>query len=205
MIEFASEEERYFYWYLEELIAAGYVKSYIYQPKSFELFKPETYRHEKLLKTKLKLVTKTLFRGYTYQADFLIVWNPSSSIFFQIISHFNGRTQIDSALGSKPFVAYVSSKSGNIISVIDVKGNYSQNDAFRRFSIDQKNVWDKHKIYVQKIIPVPAITKKTGKLNPPTALFTATFMPKKYLYTPTGMIRKIRFPNKPLKEFISHG
>jgi hypothetical protein len=198
-IEYDSAEELYFSWYLDELLAAGYIKSWKYQPKPFIITKPVKCYYSKQLKTKSKIVEATLFQGYSYTADFLITWlTRSEHIFYQVI--FNNGA-ISSKPGDVPFIAQVGENTGNIISVVDVKGTYNQNDAYSRFSKDQKLVWDKYKIYVQKIITAPAVSKK-GVVKPKDALFTTTFMPNNYRFTPTGKLRLIRFPHKTLEEFV---
>lgn len=198
MIEYASQEEKNFSHYLDELHTAGYIYGYKYQPKPFQITEPVRYTWEKHLKTKIKNVEATLFNGYSYTADFFIIWKESAKgIFYQILSdgHMSAKKE------DVPFIAQIGRKTGNIITVVDVKGTFSQNDAYSRFSKDQKLVWDKYKIYVQKVITAPSVNKK-GVVKPKDALFTSTFMPNEYRFTPTGKLRLIRFPHKTLKEFV---
>ena len=200
MIEFASNEEKYFSWYLDELLIAGYVKRWKYQPKPFVFTDPVRYNYPKVLKTKVNIESREFLKGYSYTADFLIVWNTDiSNDFYQII---NQELNLDIKLGTKPFVAWIAPVSRNVISVIDVKGTYSQNDAYSRFSKDQKLVWHFHGVYVQKIIPVPYVNKK-GKVVQPSALFHATFTPEKFLFTEKkGDRKKLRFNVRTLSEYI---
>jgi hypothetical protein len=101
-----------------------------------------------------------------------------------------------------PFTARWSSR-GSFFSVIDVKGNFNQNDAWRRFSIDQKWVYQKYNIHVNKIIPMPRITKK-GKASPASALFMKTFLPQRILYTDKSLKeRKINFKFRMIEDYLS--
>lgn len=205
MIEYASQEEKYFSWYLDELLKEGFILRYKYQPKPFVITEKIHYKWIKKLKTKSKPMQSVFLNGYTYQADFLIVWDIESDargifyeILFELSMHDNAGKKDD-----YPFIAQVGNQTGHFFSVVDVKGSYSQNDAYRRFSIDQKLVWDKHKIYVQKIIPVPAVSK-SGKVTPANALFHQTFTPFNYRFTDKkGDKRKIRYNLKTLQEFLA--
>jgi len=195
---FQSEEEKYFYWYLEELKKHGYVTTYRYQPKPFPLSYPVYHEWIKQLKTKQKLCKSTLLQSHEYQADFIIYWTNKAHFVFHT-------AHTDSAKLETPFV---SNKSGldldKYFSIVDIKGTYDQQDNTRRFSISQKWVWKKFKIFVQKIVPVPKIDKN-GKLIPANALFPTTFVPKRYFLTDRSMAkRKIRFPNRSIENFITN-
>jgi len=103
---------------------------------------------------------------------------------------------------SYPFLSH-KSKNGLFFSVVDVKGSYSQNDAWRRFSIDQKWVYQKFGVYVNKIIPHPAIDKK-GKPRPVSALFVKTFVPARFTLTDKSMqSRKIKYEFLTIDQYLS--
>lgn len=176
--QFASDEECYFSWYLSELFEAGFVRGSKYQPKPFPLAEKQEYSFIKQLKTKTKQINKTLLREHQYQADFMLFWTPKAEYKFF--------TPND--LLSLPFVAQTSQRGFRTI--LDVKGTFNQNDAWRRFSIEQKWVWQKYGLYVQKIIP--------------DKLFKATFTPSKYLLTDkSGKPRKIAWETRTLAEYIA--
>ena len=149
-----------------------------------------------------------ILRPHQYQADFLIYWNKTAKhIFYAVIDDILQGTSF--RYDNYPFIANKVSPGKNYsddieaYSVVDVKGNYSQNDAYRRFSIDQKLVMDKVKIYVQKVIPVPSISKE-GKIKTPSAIFYRTFIPERFLLTDKDRkVRKIRFPVKSIKTYIT--
>ena len=194
MSEFTSMEEQYFQWYLDELIENGFIKKIKYQPRPFKLFEGAQVKWLEIKKTKSKEHTQNLLSGHQYQADFLIYWDKSAELMF-----YGGFQQVmNQSLKKFPFIANYDEKMG-IYSIIDVKGNFNQNDAWRRFSIDQKWVFLKYKIYVQKIIPVPSGKKK---FTPATALFMSTFMPKRFKRTDMDTKRRvIHFPNKSIEEY----
>ena len=199
MIEYASDEERYFSWWLDEVLEAGFINRVKYQPKPFVITESVKYRWFKQLKSKQKAIDSELFRKHEYQADWLIIWeNKAKDLFF---GYLNDLT-LEAKKEDYPFLAHYNKATHYYYSIVDVKGTFNQNDAYRRFSIDQKLVWDKYQKYIQKIIPAPAVSK-SGKLTPAGALFVKTFMPDNYRFTPTGKYRKIRFPVRTLNEFLN--
>ena len=198
MINFASKEEKYFYWYLDELIKRNIVVAFKYQPKLFILADPVSVSYQKQLKTKAKTVNTGFLQDHTYQADFLLYWNPEyhGKIF---VGH---EDSLDCSIKKYPFIANFSNQKKCYYSVVDVKGTYNQNDAWRRFSIEQKWVFQKYGIYVQKIITHPQVTKE-GKMIPATALFPNTFVPKRFLLTDKSEAkRKINYDTTSIKVYI---
>jgi hypothetical protein len=178
----ASQEELYYIWYLEELLEAGYIQSFKYQPKPFILSDVITFEWDKKLKTKTKVQTKVLMQGHEYQADFLIFWTEKA------LNLFFTSSESRSDLKAHPYIA----EKGKYFyrSIIDVKGTFNQNDAWRRFSIEQKWVWQRYHVFVQKIIP--------------EKIFKETFTPEKYLAcNKVDKPRKINYkPVRSLKEFV---
>lgn len=169
-----SKEEIYFSWYLDELFEGGYIAEYDYQPPAFDLSDRETYSWIKVLKTKNKAVESTLLQPHTYTADFCIKWNICATKRFITMS------------GKKlAFPFYVSEN----ITWIDIKPVHDLHNMTRQFHINQKWVYQRYGVYVQKII----IQK----------LFEKTFTPARYLLTDKSLkSRKIDFKAIPLTEFI---
>jgi len=194
-----SKEEQAFAWYLEELKSKGFIISYKYQPNPFRLFEKVHYQWTKHLKTKSKIELSPFLNAYSYQADFMIYWDISAEhIFYEI---FTLTEPLECKKDDIPFLARKTSKS--IHSIVDVKGSFNQNDAYRRFSIDQKMVWDKYKIYVQKVIPYPSVSK-LGKIKPLGALFNQTFTPFEFLFTDIKRDRKkLRYNVRTIDEYIN--
>ncbi len=190
-----SKEELYFTWYLNELGEAGYIDQYKYQPKPFLLVPKIHYKCQKKLKTKTKTIERVLFQDHKYQADFMIIWNEKArSIFFEVMESLY-------LPYTKDQIMFIANQGKKIFSVVDVKGVYNQNDAHRRFSINQKMVFYKYGIYVQAIIPVPAV--KRGIPTPKSALFYNSFMPRRYLFTDKNTKkRKINFSYNLLQDIV---
>ena len=178
-----SPEELYVSWYLDEMIEAGYVIKYDYQPDSFALSSKGTYGWRKKLKTKNKDMVSTLLQEHVYTADFEVMWEPSAvSLLLKALGGtLKGRLT--------PFWAEITSPDSNIISTWEVKPLFDRNNMTRLFTINQKWVYDKYGIYVQKIIP--------------QKLFKDTFTPERYLLTDSGkQKRKLNFTPRTLEEYV---
>lgn len=163
-VELDSNEEYYVYHWIMEAYRAGIIKEYEYQPKEF------------LLTDKFKYVPafgnpkkkeKHLLADHVYTADFRIVFNKSFgeklSEYFKI-----------------PIEAI--DANGNAVVYIDVKGGFMRNNSGRSFSINQKLVYEKYKIFVQKLIPEDLfkklgcpkelfMTRKTHKVSKKFSIF----------------------------------
>lgn len=183
MHEYDSDEELYFVWWLQELKSAGYIESWKYHPKPFPLSDKVYIHWQKELKTKNKKMISTLLQEHNYQADFLIRWTEQSKdLFFA--------STLNQNILKYPFVADKIESGSYYRSIVDVKGTFNQNDAWRRFSIDQKWVWQKFSIYVQKVIPIK--------------LFQKSFTPIRFLDTnKSKKSRKLNYKPISLFEFIN--
>lgn len=194
---FDSKEEWYFHLWIEELKTHGLILEAVYHPKPFLLFDPVSVLYQKQQVRKVKECSVIILAEHSYQADWLIYWNDrlKNILFTDLSLPVRSPKEI-------PFTARWSSR-GSFFSVIDVKGNFNQNDAWRRFSIDQKWVYQKYNIHVNKIIPMPRITKK-GKASPASALFMKTFLPQRILYTDKSLKeRKINFKFRMIEDYLS--
>lgn len=190
-----SKEEWYFSLWLDELDQRGLIEYSKYHPKSFVLSDRVSLPFQRKLKTKIINEEAFLFGGHEYQADWIIYW--SSKLRNILFSDFHAQQRSPK---DYPFIANWSEKRGSFFSVIDVKGTYSQNDAYRRFSTDQKWVWQKYGIYVQKIITMPTNKEKP---RPAGALFLKTFMPVRATLTDIKAIdKKLKFKYRLIDEFM---
>jgi hypothetical protein len=173
--EAASEEEYYFYFWCLALKNEGYIDEIIFQPNSFNLISKKSYRKLELLKTKSKLVEKHLLYQHTYQADYVIVWNKKSHhIFYEVLEDENKLQGLDEV----SFFAH--NRQGKVISLVDTKGAVNSrfatnNSTVITFPINQKLVYDKYGIYVNKCVPY-----NSANIN--NCLFSKTFAPDEYLY-----------------------
>ena len=157
-----SDEERFFAAWLDEAMKEELVEDYKYQPTPFKLSPEITFPEQK----GKKITKNLLLNDHEYQADFLIHWGIKA---FEIeLAKHIGNNQISTIfeyqmIGGKPS------------SVIDVKGAFGQNKNDQRFPLNQKWVYSKYKIYVQKIVPFGSGAMKK-------CLFTKTWTPKAYAF-----------------------
>lgn len=182
MSGYESDEEKYFSWYLDELFDGKYVEVYILHPDNYILSDKVVYEHNKQLKTKTKILAKMLVDKHIYTADFLIKWaEHSRCIFFNSFSDRVNAKKI-------PFVA-----DENRVSIVEIKADFSKFGMIREFSINQKWMFQKYGIYVNKII----VSNKNG-------LFKNTFTPEKFLLTDKSRKgRKLHYNPRSLKEFLT--
>ena len=123
-IVFDSKEEIEFNIFLEEAKKHKLIKSFVYQPPSFELIPKATYIDNKTHKQKV------LFRSHSYTADFLIYPNK----LFNELNH-----------------GLIPNNDGSYL--IDVKGIYNRNGGDRILPIHQKLLFDKYKLVLNKVVP----------------------------------------------------
>ena len=181
--KFRSKEEIYFSWWLDELIKEGVINSYKYEPHSFLLIEEHGYNWIDNTKKKPKEKSSTLLNSHSYTPDFLISWNGFHKKLMWDLYH------PDMSLTTKINKGKIVSQKNR--SWIDVKGSYNKHGGDRIFPIHQKMMFEKKKLYINKIEP-----KK---------LFSRTFTPKKYIVTDGGgQLRKIDdWEPIPVKEFLT--
>jgi len=181
-----SPEEAYTSWYLDELGNAGYISEYAFQPESFSLFAKCTYQYSKQLKTKKKILEVAILQEHLYTPDFRVLWSDRvMGVLFKNIENVGLNK-------GAPFWAMEPPIYDNELlfeSIWEVKPLFDRNNMTRLFTINQKWMYSKYGIYVQKIIP--------------QKLFKYTFTPKKYLLTDMGkQKRKIIFEVRTLEEYV---
>jgi len=185
-----SPEEAYTSWYLDELVDKGYVIKYKHQPESYTLFAKRTYQYSKQLKTKVKIMDSTLLQEHVYTPDFEVIWRKYLSNKNPFIKDIeNVKLDKIAPLWSAEVWSERSDAFCTVKSVWEVKPLFDRNNMTRLFTINQKWMYDKYGIYVQKIIP--------------QKLFRDTFTPKKYLLTDRGkQKRKLTFVPRTLSEYM---
>lgn len=131
-----SMEEVEFLQWLFEAHSLGIVTDFIYQPDSFLLTGKVDYMPMFPANPK-KPKAKCLFRDHIYTADFKVVL---ASKFLEA--------------SSKGFVVMDNGKPGEDYTVwVDTKGTFMLHGGDRSFSINQKLVWEKYGVYIQKVVP----------------------------------------------------
>lgn len=185
-----SNEEFYSMWYFNELLAHGILLEAEFHPQAFELSNPvyNYYIEEKLVRK--KVVKKTVFResmkAHVYTADWRLVWNPLANLDKFVVRY--DEKLVRGAIGC--FQAKMI--DGKLISYIDIKGgaiNPYMNSTAATFGLNQKWVYSKLNIFVQKVIPI--YTHKVKMKQVSTGLFVTTFTPNRYLQTDGGQQRRI--------------
>lgn len=161
--DFESDEEWHVWNWLNEAYFKGLVNGIVYQPGPFELSPRESVKVLKKLKTKTRVIDKFLFNPHVYTPDF--AFTVVSDALECVFKHPNTGTYGHKVL-------------------IDTKGCFGMRGDHRSFSINQKWMWQKFQIYVEKIIPevlfkktwCPDVCRFSPKLCKPV---------KKYIGVPT--------------------
>jgi hypothetical protein len=199
--DFDSKEEWMFDLWIKELQSVGLINHSVYHPKPFLLSEKVNLTFEFQMATKTKLKDINLIADHDYQADWIIYWSEKA-----VSIMFAGRFPLTQSPKDFPFFSQWSAKRNLFYTVIDIKGSFSgpHNNSAITFPLNQKWVYQKYRIYVQKIVLIPRITK-TGKLIPSNTLFAKTFLPRRMITTDTsGESRKINFKYIFLEEFLKN-
>lgn len=153
--EYASKEERWFGYYVSELIEGGWIKEAIYQPNSFLL----SEKHESFIYVKKKnhneIKNIKLLNEHKYTSDWFISWNKKAEGVFYWLK--GGVYEQGSFPYSKPrkdaFIPFKACvEEDEIYSYIDVKGEFGRNGDMTIFSINQKWMMQKTDLFIQKIV-----------------------------------------------------
>jgi len=129
--EFASTEEEQFAVWCNSALRHGIIGAVKYQPASYELSAAAKCKDWVLKRGKVKEVTRHLLRGHSYTPDFRIMQTE------RMIEFKHGLLV---PIGGTEFI-------------IDVKGTFQMFDGQRSFSINQKWVYERYGIFVNKVIP----------------------------------------------------
>lgn len=183
---FDSFEELYMSWWIDELKDAGYIIDAKHHPGVFKLSPVQKFKTLKQLATKQREDEHTILRPHEYTPDWKIVWNEKAvGLLCKIFDENNVLNKDIKAY----FWAHLSKNDNKPFSIIDVKPFFDMQNMTRLFTINQKWVFVKHRLYVQKVV--------TDKL------FEKTFCPQRYLITnKSGKERKLKFTPVSLFEFL---
>lgn len=155
--KFDSVEEKWFSYYLSELKAQGLVKSYEYQPASFQL--SEEYKRYVFIKKKNhnEPASVKLLNGHIYTCDYRIVWNKCAEgiAFWREGGVYEkgmfpySKPRRDSFI---PFVAH-NTNDMEIVTLLDVKGAVvgRNNSSGVTFGLNQKWLASQG-VFVQKVV-----------------------------------------------------
>lgn len=166
-----SKEERYFEWWLNELIEAGYIKKYV-RSESYILVPKSTVPVLKEKPTKkepdrLVLESEHLLANLSYTPDYDIYWEEKALDF--LVANID---ELNISKKEKPLF-YCHNTELGLYSCSDVKPNFFRavNSSSVTFPLKKKMMWEKFNIYVNKVVPI-------GKEE----LFAKTFTPLRYFY-----------------------
>lgn len=153
-----SDEEYQMILWLNDAVKFGFVADWQYEPNQLLLFSKQTYSETVRLKTKSKAVQRHLHSEAVYTPDFSIsLTEAGKSAFYHVF---------------KPCLL-----TGNTNTVwVDIKGSFNPHDQPRYFSVIQKAVYDKHRVWVIRITPFYA--KGKGDDRKHKGLFVDTFAPE---------------------------
>lgn len=133
-VQLDSLEEWQIYHWVLELYEMKVILDYEYQPEEFQLTEKVSYIP---YFNNPKNKSKSLLQSHEYTADFILVFDIK---YGELLSQY---FKI-----SKDMIA-----DDKIVIYIDIKGTFQKNGGARTFSINQKEVYQKYKIYVQKTVP----------------------------------------------------
>lgn len=186
-IEVDSDEEIMVLMLFEELQQNGIVDK-IERAETFTLSNKFVHHYVEVKQLKTKTTTKNkeqkILEEHVYTPEFKIVWNKESPWLDKFL---NISVPIIASKITVPFIQ--TRRDFEILSYLEAKPGYDKHNMTRLFKINQKWMWDKHKIFVNLIQP--------------HEWFAKYFTPEKYLRTTTGRERKINWQVKSLEEFLN--
>ena len=167
--DFASAEEWQVYNWLNEADEYGLVRGIEYQPGPFELSPRVRVKGLKRLKTKSKEIDKFLFHPHKYTPDF--GFTVVSDAFKRVFKHPQ-----EGLYGADV--------------IIDVKGGFNPFGDPKQFSINQKWMFQKFGLYVEKIVPeklfkktwVPEVCRWTEKQHKPVKKYIGVMTVGEFVY-----------------------
>jgi len=184
-----------------ELKEAGYI-SKIERAPSFKLTDGWVNEYEEQLKTKTKIKQQTILQDSEYTPDILLtfekdkweslVWLPSLKL------PGCEKTKMDKLfIGTNDARIFLTSgyDNGNkglpyTQVLVENKSSWDYQNMTRIFNINQKQMWEKYKIYVN-LVKIPDF-------------FAKSYCPKEYLLTPSGKDRKVNFKYVLIEEYLKN-
>lgn len=188
-IEYDSLEELGMLQWLFELKTQGIVKS-IRRAESY-LLCDGLYNNyaEQMKRVNSRPVAQNLLHGHSYTPEFEVVWDYTKARDLFVWDHLGKACKFDKLFIGR-FVVNPTNQAAEFVTIIEVKPSFDQNNMERLFKLNQKWMWDKHKIFVNLV-----------KIQ---ELFPKSFTPKAYLTTPSGRVRILKWKPKSLYNFINN-
>lgn len=178
--KFDSNEELYFSWYLEDLLAKRYIVSCEKIEEPIEISKGLYKEYVKpMKKVSDKILTQTILKPSVYTPDFAITWTEKAlGIFVQRLS--------DEDKITCPFIC-----DDSLESIVEIKGGFDRGNMTRLVINNIKFIYDKYEVYIN-MIKIPDLFKKT-------------FTPNRYFMTDKSFQpRKFNYKPKTIKEYVDY-
>lgn len=202
-----NTDEIYFTWYLDELIAHEFLKSYDREPETFSVLKEYSYLREKQFVSKPnELEEFNLLQGINYTYDYRLVWEEKAlNIFTEIMYSYEKDAFFK--FGKPAFISHEILIDGQteIVSYVDVKPHTNamragaKSSSYYTFPLIQKILLSNFGLYVNKIVPT-----NSGKYGKSTNLFATTFTPNRYMFTDGGkQFRKIPYRSNSITAYVN--
>jgi hypothetical protein len=180
-MNYRSDEEKYFSWWLDELQELELIKGYDYENKEWSLSPPITIFHEKHLKTKIKTEERSILKSHSYGCDFTIY--PLSESFGRIFAMMD--------VPVKVVLPYLYGSHHNIY--VEIKPIFDKNNMTREFAINRKWVYEKYGDFVNLV--------KIG--NTKNSFFSKTFTPRRFLLTDkTNKPRSLKYTPVMIEDYL---
>ena len=197
--------ERYFTWFCDELVSAGYLKSYSREPETINVLKSYPHLREHHLKTKENtFIEFNLLQEINYTYDYRLIWTDKALYIFTEIFQPKGYFKFN----TPQFISHEIMINGvkEIVSYIDVKPHFAAAQfgggkmaSYYSFPYIQKFLLTMRGLYINKVIPT-----NTGSHGISTCLFAKVFVPSRYLYTDAGkQLRKIPFRKSTIVHYVN--
>lgn len=170
-----SAEEIYFLYWAEELKDRGYIKTIKRGIPISLTYGLKVNQHTGKKKTTIK--EKTLIRPSVYTPDFVLEFTEKGSKMVYTVSEIYRDTLFIGRNVGSSYIVH-----------IEIKPIFNMQNMTRVFAMNQKFLFDKYGIYAN-LVKVPEI-------------FKTTFLPKKYMLTPTGKNKKINFKYILIDEYL---
>jgi len=189
-MQFDSEEERYFSWWLDDLLVANHITEYKRSP-TFDLFPAIKKEWHEWRPRKPRYSFTTLTREHVYTPDFWVEWNPvSEGILYQLD---------DVMYEGSPKGKFIAHELAGIhYSVFEVKPNEAGrtkhgSGKLTEARLNRMILYHRHKVFTN-------LVKISNKKN---SLFDQTFTPKEFFFTKTGKPRTIHYIVNTCHEYVT--
>lgn len=166
-IEFDSQEEVEFYCWCKELQAEHMIESFVYHPEPFVLSERKTTRN--IINGKSK--ESFLLGKHEYTPDFVLTIKSEHKDYFFVKAELEIHKTFLDWIKRDDVKLY---KDDKYYIWIDIKGSFNKYGGDRGFSINQKWVYDKFGIYVNKVLTNDKKIK--GRITT-KSIFRKTFVP----------------------------